>query len=145
MFWNDKLKIKFKLDFYGIFCNSKISAKSTTVPKLRTQNTVFKWKFNFKNKGSHPKVKRFQGFFLFCSCFNIFLERGWGGCLIPIFLRNFSYCVWKLFREGGGVTLFQDFWGTFLIEFEHFSGRGEGGCLIPKMKRYFFCVGFDIF
>ena len=34
-----------------------------------------------------------------------FFRKGGGGFLIPNFLRNFSACVWKIFRKGGGYLI----------------------------------------
>ena len=40
-----------QFSFHGLFSNSRESAKLNTVTKLKTKkNTVFKWKFPFKNK-----------------------------------------------------------------------------------------------
>ena len=46
-----KPKKTIKLVFHGLFCNSRRSAKSNTVTKLKTKkNTVSELKFCFKNK-----------------------------------------------------------------------------------------------
>ena len=46
-----------KLDFHGLFCNSRRSAKSNTVTKLKTKkNTVSDIKFCRKNKCVHSSI-----------------------------------------------------------------------------------------
>ena len=46
-----------KLDFHGLFCNSRLRAKLNTVTKLKTKkNTVFEIKFSWKNKCVHSSL-----------------------------------------------------------------------------------------
>ena len=90
-----------------------------------TQNSPASRFFLYLGKPSEKKISLPLDFFrrgggvmsesksfeeLFCSVHVwTFFQKGGGGCLNPNFLRNFSACVGKFFREGGGVTLFQKF------------------------------------
>ena len=67
---------------------------------------------------------------MFCSCLDIFSERG-GGYLIPNFLRNFSPCVWKIFREGGGLPYSKTFEELFSLSLDIFQEEGGG---LPDSK-----------
>ena len=107
--------------------------KSVVVPlryfhkrKLREANPKKKsasvWNFSKGGEGGHFWIQTFQGTFLFCSCLEIF-QKGGGFPNSKLFEEVFCFCLENFQEEGGGVTLFQNFWGTFLLEFGHFSGR----------------------
>ena len=50
-----------------------------------------------KGGGVISQSKLFEEIFLFCSRLAIFRKGGgWGGCLIPNFLSNFSALIWTL-------------------------------------------------
>ena len=69
--------------------------------------------------GGLPNSKVFEE--LFCLILDIYQERG-GGYLIPKLLRNFSACVWTVFRRGGGgLPVSKDDGEHFLFLLGHFS------------------------
>ena len=84
--------------------------------------------FGFFQKGggvmSEPKL------FKELLCLDIFQEEG--GLPISKVVEELFCLILDIYQEGGGgVTWFQNFWGTFLLAFGHFSGEGGG---LPDSK-----------